>query len=572
MNQNPNVNNPGAGGNRVFDMVVNAIGVLAILLMVVAVIGTTQWGTTLKIPPAAVEPIRNAGWVCIGLYILGSMWQSREWLGQMARRERTQSGANLVLQVVLGIAIIGAINYIGTRNHMRWDLTENKQFSLSEQTRKLLKDLPGEVKVAMFVSPADKSNQQNKDLWQEYAYAQPDKVKFKAIDADRNPGEVMKFVNSLPKDQQSKVIEGGSIRLGTIILEYKGAVTTVTGYNEQDFTSALLKATRATQKTLYWVEGHGESDSESFGPEGMGQLKQSLEKQNYKIEKLPLFGAKIIPADASAIVIAAPQKPYDQREIDMLTGYVKRGGKVFVMLRSDVDTGLEKWLGDNYAVTPDKDIILEMNPDYTVRFNPTLPAVVKYPWHAITQSFQNNRLATVFPFARSFKVADQKPEGVTVEPLAETSDKSEGRTYGEKFGAQELQRPFDPAKDLKGPLKVAVAVTITSKNPAAEAAPATGSTEPDVPKELKGRVVAIGSPFFASNQFAQSSFANGDFFLAGMNWLAEEEALISIPPKSNETRTVELVGRQNQLLGLGTVAFPPLALLLIGGIVWWRRR
>lgn len=565
-------NKSNAGANRALDIVVNAVGVLAILLMVVAVIGTTTWGTALKIPATAVEPIRNAGWVCIGLYILGSAWQSRDWLAQVARRERTQSGANLIIQVVLAVAIIGAINYIGTRNHKRWDLTENKQFSLSEQTRKILKDLPGEVKVTMFVSPADRSNQQNKDLWQEYAYSQPDKVKFKAIDADRNPGEVMKFVNSLPKEQQSKVIEGGTIRLGTIALDYKGSVTTVTGYNEQDFTSALLKATRTTQKTLYWVEGHGESDSDSYGPEGMGQLKQSLEKQNYKIEKLPLFGAKTIPADASALVIAAPQKTYDQRELDMLTTYVKRGGKIFVMLRADTQTGLEKWLGDNFAVTPDKDIVLEMNPNYTVRFNPTLPAVIKYPWHAITQSFQNNRLATVFPFARSFKVADSKPEGVTVEPLAETSDKAEGRVYGDKFGADELQRPFNPEKDIKGPLKVAVAVTVTTKNPAADAPQASGSTEPAPPKELKGRVVAIGSPFFASNQFAQSSFANGDFFLASMNWLAEEEALISIPPKSQETRTVELVGRQQAYLGLGTVAFPPLALLLIGGIVWWRRR
>ncbi|MBM3275568.1 MAG: hypothetical protein FJZ00_10460, partial [Candidatus Sericytochromatia bacterium] len=114
--------------NRALDLVINLVGVAAILLMLFAVVGSTSQGAALKIPASAVAPARNAGWVCIGLYILGSLWQSRAWLAQMWRRERTQTGTNLLLQLVLSIAIIGAINWIGTRQHKRWDLTENKQF------------------------------------------------------------------------------------------------------------------------------------------------------------------------------------------------------------------------------------------------------------------------------------------------------------------------------------------------------------------------------------------------------------------------------------------------------------
>lgn len=569
-----NQQNPGTTTGRALDLLLNVVGVLAILLMLVAVIGNTSWGTTLKIPTTWIEPTRNAGWVCIGLYVVGSLWQSRTWLVQVWKRERTQSGTNLLIQVGLAVTIVGAVNYLGTRNHKRWDLTENKQFSLSEQTRKIVKELPGKVSVTMFVNPGDRSNQQNKELWQEYSYVKSENVSFRAIDADRNPQEVLKFVQSLPKDQQSKVMEGGTIKLGTIILEYKGAITSVTGYNEQDFTSALLKATRGSQKTLYWVEGHGESDPDSYGGDGMGQIKQALEKQNYKIEKLPLLGRQAIPEDATALVIAGAQKPYAPHEIELLKTYVKRGGKVYVLFRSDVDSGLESWLADTYAVIPEKAIVLERDAGYMYRFNPTFPAVVKYPWHSITQSFQNNRLFTVFPLSRAFTIADKKPDGVTVEPLAETSSQAQGMKYKGELNPQALSRPFDDKSDLKGPLKLAVAITLTSK--------ATVSVQPELgaspsaepltkEKEIKGRLIAIGSPFFAGNQFAQN-FNNGDFFLAGMNWLAEEEALISIPPKSNESRTVELMGQTQTYLGLGTVAFPPLALLLIGGIVWWRRR
>ncbi|MBM3269316.1 MAG: GldG family protein [Candidatus Sericytochromatia bacterium] len=569
MSQNPQ-QPPVSGAAKLLDVAINLVGILAILLMLVAVLGSTPQAAALKIPASAVDPARNAGWVCIGLYILGSAWQSRDWLAKVWSRERTQSGTNLLVQVVLAVAIIGAVNYIGTRNHKRWDVTENKQFSLSEQTKKVIKELPGKIKVTMFVSPTDRSAQQNKDLWQEYAYVDSSKVEFKAIDADRNPGEVLKFVESLPKDQQSKVMEGGTIRLGTIALEHKGAVTSVTGYNEQDFTSALLKATRNVQKRLYWLEGHGEADPESFGPEGMGQLKQALEKQNYKIERLATLGLKAIPEDAAALVVAAPRKPLDEREVGLLTTYVKRGGKVLVTLHAGSGVGLEKWLADNYAVTPDKNVILEMDGAYTYNFNPLFPAVLKYPYHSITQSFQNNRLATVFPQARSFKIADQKPEGVNVEALAETSDRAQGRAFEKDLGAEVLQREFDEKRDLRGPLKVAVAITTTSKTMAPPDPAATDSATPKE-KELKGRIVAIGSAFFASNQFAQR-FANGDFFLAAMNWLAEEDALISIAPKNTESRTVELLGRTQAYLGLGTVAFPPIALLAIGLLVWWRRR
>ncbi|MBI6546653.1 MAG: GldG family protein [Cyanobacteria bacterium NC_groundwater_1444_Ag_S-0.65um_54_12] len=549
---------------RKLDIAINLSGILAVLLMAFTFAAGNYF--TKEIPFVWASYARTAGWVFISLYILGAVYQSREWLWNTARSERAQSGSNLLLQVVLVIAIVGALNYLGTRHHKRWDLTENKQYSLSEQTMKIVKDLPGKVKVTMFANPADRSNQNNRDLWAEYAYADAGKVEFRAIDADREPQKVMQFIQALPKDQQSKVLENGTVRLGTILLEYRGNVTPVTGYNEQDFTSALLKATRTSQKTLYWAEGHGESDPDSWGPEGMGQIKQALEKQNYKIDKLTLFTKTDVPADATVLVIAAPQKPYQEAEIQELTRYVARGGKVLLMLWPNSATGLEKWLAEHYATTPNQDIVLEMDPRYTLNFNPTMPAVVKYPFHAITQSFQNYRIATVFPRSRSFQIADKKPEGVVVEPLAESTDQSQGK-IGKDIGA-----PFNPSTDLKGPLKLAVAITATTK--ASESASLDASASVAVTpkeKEYKGRLVAIGSPFFAGNQLAQR-FGNGDFFLASMNWLAEEESLVSIPPKSTETRTVELLGGAQRNLGLGTVLFPPSALLLVGLLIWWRRR
>lgn len=565
----PNNQPQSPGSSKGFDFAVNAMGVLAILCMLAAFVGPRF--AQKVVTDTVAGDIRIVGWVFIGLYVLGTIWQSRDFLWGAAKSERGQSGINLVLQVALVFVLIGFIDYLGSRHHERWDLTANHQFSLSEQTLKIIHHLPGKVSVTMFTNPADQSSQNTVDLWQEYAYAGGNKLTFKAIDPDRHPQDALKFVQSLPKDQQAKVMDNDQIRLGTIMLEYNGRVTPVTGYNEQDFTSALLKATEAKQKVVYWLEGHGESDPTSFQNEGMAQVESTLEKQNYKIDKLPLYTSKTgVPKDADAVVIASPQTPYSPTELAYLTTYVKRGGHVYISLRPDSRTGLGAWLDQNFGVKPEHDLVMEMNPGLTVRFNPTWPAVIKYPFHDITQSFQNYRIATVFPMARSITIESKLPSGVTVEPLAQSSDLSQGRVDDSGIKAADLTRAFDPKKDLKGPLNLAVAISVDTKNP--NPTPIASGSPLPVDTDFKGRIVVVGSPFFAENQLAQSNFGNGDFFLSAVNWLTEDQELISIPPKATDTRTVDLLGGTQQKLFYGTVLAPPLVLLFLGGLVFWRRR
>jgi hypothetical protein len=277
-----------------------------------------------------------------------------------------------------------------------------------------------------------------------------------------------------------------------------------------------------------------------------------------------------VPADATALVVAAPSKPYSADEVAELSRYVKEGGKVFLELRPGVKTGLEKWLQDDFAVTPQDDLVLELNPSLTASFNPTMVAVMKYQFHAITQSFQNYRIPTVFVQTQSFKVADKKPEGIQIDSLAETDDKAEGRVIGGEDLNAALSRSFDEKKDVKGPLKLALAITATHKNPHG-VANASGSAQP---LDLKGRVVVFGTPYFASNSLSRqmSNIGNVDFALASLNWLAEEEALVSIPPKNQENRTVDLIGNAPRKVFLGAGVVPPLVLLIFGAVVWWRRR
>jgi ABC-type uncharacterized transport system involved in gliding motility auxiliary subunit len=113
------------------------------------------------------------------------------------------------------------------------------------------------------------------------------------------------------------------------------------------------------------------------------------------------------------------------------------------------------------------------------------------------------------------------------------------------------QAKMDEGKDIKGPLTLGVAATKKAGGKDA-------------------RLVVIGDSDFASNAY-QRQGANGDLFVNSINWLAEEEDLISIRPKSQTNRDVQLSSVAQNLLFWITI-FMPLAVIVLGISIWWKRR
>ena len=96
---------------------------------------------------------------------------------------------------------------------------------------------------------------------------------------------------------------------------------------------------------------------------------------------------------------------------------------------------------------------------------------------------------------------------------------------------------------------------------------------PDAPKASSGRFVVTGSSRFVTNSTLGFPGGNRDLFLNMMNWLTNDEDLISIRPKETEDRRLTLSQAQMNKLLLITNVFG-LPLLIIGGRVWawWKRR
>src|SRR5947209_12219467 len=102
------------------------------------------------------------GLVCVLAYTLGQ-WRD---VAKLFQRRQARYGTVAGISVLLVLAILVAINYIGARQKKRWDLTANKQFSLSDQTRNVLDKLDAPLQIVVF--PMESDNQRFQDRLNEY--------------------------------------------------------------------------------------------------------------------------------------------------------------------------------------------------------------------------------------------------------------------------------------------------------------------------------------------------------------------------------------------------------------------
>ncbi|MCX6571056.1 MAG: Gldg family protein [Candidatus Aminicenantes bacterium] len=522
------------------------LNTIALTLIAAAVVGGIVWPQKKTL----VVAIGTLGLLALAAHIAFNLKS----LKQSFRRKSFIYSGNLLLVVVLVMAILGLVNYFLSKNHYRMDFTTAKLHSLSGQSVTVLKNLKTDIAFKCFFREGNYGRAAMENLLKIYAY-HSGKVKYEFIDPDKNPGLVKRY---------------GVTQDGTTVIEAGDKESRITTTTEEDVTNALIKATRAAKKVIYFLEGHGEESVEEAGDNGYATVKTELEKLGYEVKKQALALADRFPKVCALLVVPGPQKDLLPNEYETIRTYLKDGGRVLFMVDPETATTLPFFLAE-YGFRLENDIVVDtvsrlLGGDYF------MPVVSEYETHAITDKFT---YATFFPFARSVEIAEPKPEGVTLTVLAKTSPNS----WSERQLNQKEVK-FTPDKDKQGPVGLAAVATFKTK--AAEASPAPIEAKPGQPAaeeskaktgaaEKEARMAVVGDSDFAKNRYYGVS-GNGNFFLNIANWLTEESDLIAIQPKTQTPRTIQLTPSQGRLLFLVSVIILPLAVLLLGVSVWVRRR
>jgi ABC-type uncharacterized transport system involved in gliding motility auxiliary subunit len=493
-----------------------------------------------------------AGLACVVLYTLG---QWREIIGYF-RGRNARYGALASVSVLVMLGILVAVNYLSARRNKRWDLTANQQFTLSDQTIKLLQGLQAPVKFMVF------DQEVNFDRFRarldEYDY-QSDQVSVEYIDADKRPVQARQYnVESY----------------GTVVIEYNGRTERVTSDAEQDLTNGLIKVITGAQKKVYFVQGHGEKNTTDTERTGYSSITGALGRDNYGVEPLVLAQQQDVPADASVVVVAGPRSDLLQGEADMLRRYLNKGGHLLVLFdppeADDSPTPILTALLQEWAVEVGDNVVVDVSGmGQLLGTDASVPVAAQYSAHPITDGFN---MITAYPLARSIAGVTGGVNGRTAQTIIETSPRSWAETNVQQLRTSgEVQLNAD-AGDKPGPVSIGVAVAAPAPDaPAPAAAPASdGSANPDTPPTPEARVAVIGDSDFASN-FALGIQGNRDLFMNAVNWLAQQENLIAIRPRAADDRRITLTAASTRVLMWMSLLVVP-GLVFGAGVYTWSRR
>lgn len=508
-------------------------GSLGALSLVLLFFGGAAWALTRE---AGFFVVLNLG---LGLFAgIAYLSRGQESLRSFVGERSTKYGANAVLYSALFVGVVAMGNFLAARYNQKLDTSESKVFSLSPQSAKQVRELPGDLELVAFLEGG--SDPALEDLFRNYAAESP-KVKYQMVDPDKNPELAEKY----------KITSYNTVRVA-----YGEQATIVSKLDEESVTNAIIKVTQTTKKTICIVEGHGEPDPEdSESPRGYASFKTALEGENYTVQKLLLATQEKAPTDqCHLLVVPSPAKPYLEPEVGVLRDYLEQGGRALFLFSAQRGGELGAVLAD-YGVKVGDDAVV----DQVIRLfqGPALgldPIANTYGAHPVTEGFTQR---TIFPLSRSVEPAEDKKAGVDVTSLVKTSASS----WAESDVAGVFQRgeaSLDPSADRKGPLSIAVAVKADLKQLGGD-------------KEGESRVVAFGSDQFVNNKFL-GNFFNRDLVLNAVGWAAGEEKVISIRARGVRASRVELTSDQVTRIFYLSVLILPELLLLAGITVWARRR
>jgi hypothetical protein len=514
----------------------------------------------------ALNALWFAGWIValVGLFWLGLR------LPVQTRWRRTPALLYSAVVVAAAVGVVGLANLALARRDAHFDLTRERTFTPSAQAEEVVRSLTRDVELTYFYHAADQNGRRAKALLEVLGRRHPH-LHVRTVDPEKQP----------------RLAETYGVRLyNAAILEADGRRVQVLGTDENDIAIGILRLLRRQVITVCFMEGHGEYPFDNFEfhthvetlqahshgdkssafvqmeGHGVGRLRRALEHLGYETRKIIPAMLQAIPADCAAVIAANPRATYLPAESDLLAAYLGAGGAALLLY--DLGFVIEPRLGALLArlgVRLEQQVVVDPRDHYSTDLESV--AVPVYEPHPITA-----RIAlTFYPGVRPLTVLAPAP-GVTVSPLVRSSAESFSRPVRpvpERQVAEAAALPPGSAPDSDRPGRRVLAVAVEGRLTGGAPLPAVGSeTRPF-------RVVIAGDGDFASNSFFPY-MSNSDLALAMIRWLLREDRSPAIRPAIAVPPLVLLTRNQMRGIFLGVEVLLPLAAVVIGAVVWWKRR
>jgi len=480
----------------------------------------------------------------------------------VSKRGKFGTGTTLMVSTFIGIVLL--VNAISINSFHTFDFTGASQFTLTSQTKGVLTNqLETPVKVLCFFSPVAPEDDPTGGIlnslrfyalmllseYQNYT----DKLSITVIDPDEHPDMAAQY---------------GISQYQTIVFETEYGQRQVLAEEiwieaEYAFTSAILEVSGITQRKVYFLTGHGEGDISATNDSGYSDTYSGLRANLFQVGTVNLLISRSIPDDCAALIIAGPRAPLESDEVEIIERYIESGKLTVILLNPHPPEGIKQLLS-YWDIEVEDGLIVD----------PASYAAPSVDIPSVPRARNSLGLSTTyFPGATALIPEDDyEPNAIigTITQIIWRNEDTDIEMYSIVRSSQDswLEEDFNPyedpefheGEDLRGPLNIGFYITTSSTDDT------EGSEEA---KQI--RLIVIGDSDFASNKhFRQGS--NSDLFLNSVNWLTTDEELISIDRKVLQVRRLIINPTQERWLNISSIGLLPVLILVIGGIIWWRRR
>jgi ABC-type uncharacterized transport system involved in gliding motility auxiliary subunit len=455
---------------------------------------------------------------------------------EITPRSRLLARWNNILSIVLLLSLVATCAFLSRRYDYEADWTANGRHTLSDVSRALLGQLPGPVTITAFAPEDLELRDSIRDLVHMYQTAKSDIV--------------LDFINPDAAPEQLRKLNISSI--GELVVDYGSRSEHVTERSEEALSNALQRLLRGKEQWIAFLTGHGERDPMGNASHDLGLFAKQLQNHGFKTQTINLAGTAAIPDNTAVLVIASPEVPVLAGETVIINTFLERGGSLLWLMDPGPAQGLEHVAETLGLELPDGTIVDPATRQYGIE-QPTMPIISNYGAQSALAGF---KFVTLFPTARPVRVRAQHNDWHT-EPLLTTNPQAWNET-GPMKGTVKL----DEQQDLKGPLSIGLSLTRTVN---------TSTGNDSKAEEHRQRVVVIGDGDFISDKYLGNS-GNLELGLKVFNWLAGDDHLVSLPPKTSSDKSLELSERYGMMLWFGFQLLLPVLLTVVGLNVWLQRR
>ncbi len=452
--------------------------------------------------------------------------------------------AAVLICVVLINLVLGVIQ---SKKPLKIDLTRERVYEFSEQTKELMSNLGSDVEVYALI-PEDVSNDYV-NMIREYLSkykALSDKFTVTYIDPYSDPSFVKKYETA-----------GEAVNMGSVIVtcgdKYKvisfdsmysqnSYTNSVSIDMEKKLTSALLNVTGSGRTVkVYFTQGHDEFSCTN--------LKAQFEDEGYVCGDINLMTDEI-PSDTSIIVIAAPSREFESAEIDKLDNYSDAGGQMMIVAEQgkDIPSVLASYMAD-WGITVNNDYIVENDSSHIIKSAYGAISTSILEESDITNSLISQKLSFVAPASRSITAKENNVYHTTIIPLLKSSEKSFARNDLSNMSSSKIDG------DTDGPLTVSLMAEKYNE-------------------ENTSRMFVLGSLYSVEMDgiLTSSSYANGDFILNAASYMTDNAGSLDIRAKQITPDTLNISQTGATLVTILILFVLPIIIIGIGIFVWWRRR